>query len=131
MNNILYLLFHEPKRILAKIWSVVGLVFSDATYLKVRFRLLMGKKLNLKNPQTFSEKLQWLKLYDRRPEYTMMVDKYAEKKYVSDKIGADFVIPTLGVWVSTENIEWDRLHKQFVLKSTHGGGVLGRGDMYG
>lgn len=125
MNNLLYLLFHEPKRILAKIWSVVGLVFSDATYLKVRFRLLMGKKLNLKNPQTFSEKLQWLKLYDRRPEYTTMVDKYAVKKYVSDIIGADFVIPTLGVWDRPEDIDFNSLPDQFVLKTTHGGGSWG------
>lgn len=110
---------------LAWIWSKVGHVFSDEVYLKVRFRLLMGKKLNLKVPQTFSEKLQWLKLYNRRPEYTKMVDKYAVKEYVLGIIGEKFVIPTLGVWDNPEEIEWEKLPNQFVLKTTHGGGSNG------
>ena len=109
----------------AWIWSKVGHVFCDETYLKVRFRILMGKKLNLKDPQTFSEKLQWLKLYNRRPEYTTMVDKYAVKEYVASRIGEEYVIPTLGVWDRPEDIEWDKLPNQFVLKTTHGGGSLG------
>ena len=85
----------------------------------------MGKHLNLKNPQTYSEKLQWLKLYNCRPEYTDMVDKYAVKKYVADKIGEQYVIPTLGVWDRPEDIEWDSLPGRFVLKTTHGGGNTG------
>lgn len=112
-------------RALAWFWSKVGHLFGDTTYLKVRFRLLMGKKLDLKNPRTFSEKLQWLKLYDRRPEYTKMVDKYAVKEYVTGIIGEEYVIPTLGVWDRPEDIEWDKLPNQFVLKTTHGGGSLG------
>lgn len=124
-DSIIKTLIQEPNRILAWIWSKVGHVFGDATYLKVRFRLLMGKKLNLKNPKTFSEKLQWLKLYDRRPEYTTMVDKYAVKDYVAGIIGSEYIIPTLGVWNRPEDIEWDKLPNRFVLKTTNGGGSLG------
>ncbi len=98
---------------------------SEAMYLKARFRLEMGYRLDLKNPKTFSEKLQWLKLYNRRPEYTTMVDKYAVKDYVAKKIGSEFVIPTLGVWDTPEEIEWDKLPDRFVLKTTHGGGSGG------
>ena len=96
----------------------------DKLFLKAQFRMAVGKKLNLKNPQTFSEKLQWLKLYDRRPEYTTMVDKYAVKEYVANIIGSEYVIPTLGVWERVEDIEWDSLPNQFVLKCTHDSGGL-------
>lgn len=97
----------------------------DSIYLKLLFRLKMGCKLNLKNPKTFNEKLQWLKLYDRQPQYTMMVDKYEVKDYVVKTIGEEYVIPTLGIWDSPEEIEWDRLPNRFVLKTTHGGGSEG------
>ena len=96
----------------------------DRLFLKIKFRLAMGKRLNLKEPQTFSEKLQWLKLYDRRPEYTTMVDKYAVKEYVSKIIGKEYVIPTLGVWDKVEDIDWNALPSQFVLKCTHDSGGL-------
>lgn len=125
MNKFIDYLFHHPRNLLAAIWSHVGHFFSDETYIKGRFYLLMGKRLDLKNPKTFSEKLQWLKLYDRRPEYTTMVDKYAVKDYVAKIIGDEYVIPTLGVWNKPENIEWDKLPNQFVLKTTHGGGSEG------
>lgn len=82
----------------------------------------MGKKLDLKNPQTFNEKLQWLKLYDRCPEYTTMVDKYAVKQWVADRIGEEYIIPTLGVWDSFDDIDFDQLPGQFVLKCTHSSG---------
>ena len=97
----------------------------DKAYLSIKFRKEFGRWPNWDNPQTYSEKLQWLKLYDRRPEYTMMVDKYAVKKYVADIIGEEYVIPTLGVWDKPEEIEWDKLPNQFVLKTTHGGGNEG------
>lgn len=100
-------------------------LWPDKLYLRLKFRLVMGQKLDLKNPKTFNEKLQWLKLYNRRPEYTMMVDKYAVKQYVADKIGDEYIIPTLGVWDSVESIDWDSLPNQFVLKTTHGGGGCG------
>ena len=97
----------------------------DKLYVQLMFRLKMGYWVDLKNPQTFSEKIQWLKLYNRRPEYTKMVDKYAVKDYVASMIGEEYIIPTLGVWASPEEIEWDKLPNKFVLKTTHGGGSSG------
>ncbi len=97
----------------------------DKIYLSLKFYNVFGRFPNWKNPQTYSEKLQWLKLYDRRPEYTKMVDKYAVKKYVADLIGEEYIIPTLGVWDRPEDIDWDKLPNQFVLKTTHGGGNSG------
>ena len=94
----------------------------DATYLKLLYLFKMGHRLDLKNPQTFTEKLQWLKIYNRKPEYTKMVDKYAVKEYVANIIGEEYIIPTLGVWDKPEDIDWDSLPNQFVLKTTHGGG---------
>ena len=96
----------------------------DSIYLKMRFKKSMGYSLNLKEPKTFNEKLQWLKLYNRNPEYTTMVDKYAVKKYISEKIGAEYIIPTLGVWNSFDEIDFDALPDQFVLKCTHDSGGL-------
>ena len=97
-------------------------LFSDRLYLKLMFRLQMGYWMDFDNPQTFNEKLQWLKLYNRRPEYTQMVDKYAVKEYVASIIGEQYIIPTLGVWDRVEDIDFDSLPNQFVLKTTHGGG---------
>lgn len=100
-------------------------LWSDKLFLELKFRLIMKQKLYLENPLTFNEKLQWLKLYNRRPEYTMMVDKYVVKQYVADKIGDEYIIPTLGVWDRVEDIDWNSLPNQFVLKTTHGGGGCG------
>lgn len=97
---------------------------SDEQYLKILYRSRIGHELNLDNPKTFNEKLQWLKLYDRKPEYTMMVDKYAVKKYVADKIGEQYIIPTLGVWDKFEDIDFNQLPDQFVLKCTHDSGGI-------
>ncbi len=97
---------------------------SDETYLKLRYNCIMGKKLNLDNPVTYNEKLQWLKLYDRKPEYTKMVDKYEAKKYVADIIGEEYIIPTLGVWDNVNDIDFDTLPNQFVLKCTHDSGGI-------
>ena len=88
----------------------------DEKYITIKYKLEMNQKLNLKEPKTFNEKLQWLKLYDRNPEYTKMVDKYEAKKYVADIIGQEYIISTLGVWDKFEDIEFDKLPKQFVLK---------------
>lgn len=96
----------------------------DKLYLKLCYKCKLGKNLNLKNPQSFNEKLQWLKLYDRRPEYIAMVDKYAVKDYVASIIGAEYIIPTLGVWDKFEDIDFDSLPNQFVLKCTHDSGGL-------
>ena len=85
----------------------------------------MGHWINWNNPKTFTEKLQWLKVYDYKPEYTKMVDKLAAKDYVASRIGEEYIIPTLGVWDKVEDIDWDSLPDQFVLKTTHGGGGCG------
>ena len=115
----------EPISLVSSFLTHFGGWLPDKTYLTWMFRSKLGYKLNLKSPETFSEKLQWMKLYNRKPEYTQMVDKYAVKNYVSKAIGEGFVIPTLGVWDKPENIEWDKLPNQFVLKTTHGGGSTG------
>lgn len=95
----------------------------DDDYLKRKFKAIMGKELNLENPQTFNEKLQWLKLYDRKPEYTMMVDKYRVREYIAKTIGAEYLIPLLGVWEDPEDIDFDALPDQFVLKCNHNSGL--------
>lgn len=96
----------------------------DKIYLKLRYRIKMHKRLNLKNPQTFNEKLQWLKLHDRNPDYTKMVDKYEVKKYVADIIGEEYIIPTLGIYDKFEDIDFNKLPKQFVIKCTHDSGGM-------
>lgn len=95
----------------------------DATFLKLAYKSRMGKKLNLQNPQTFNEKLQWLKLYDRKPEYTMMVDKYKVRDYIAEKLGEEYLIPLLGVWDDPNEIVFDALPSQFVLKCNHNSGL--------
>ncbi|MBQ8066132.1 MAG: glycosyl transferase [Prevotella sp.] len=100
-------------------------LISDRVYLKLLFPLCTGYKLNLDNPQTYNEKLQWLKLYDRRPEYVQMVDKAEAKKYVAGVIGEEHIIPTIAVYNHAEDIDFDALPDQFVLKCTHdSGGVV-------
>ena len=97
---------------------------NDEKYVKLVYRGLMGKKLNLSNPRTYNEKLQWLKLYDHNPNYTTMVDKYAVKDYVANIIGSQYIVKTLGVWDRFDDIDFDSLPKQFVLKCTHDSGGL-------
>lgn len=97
----------------------------DRLYIQFRFKKRTGYKLNLKKPKTFNEKLQWLKLYNRNPEYTRMVDKHDAKVYVAEKIGDRYIIPTIGVWDKFEDIDFDLLPEKFVLKTTHdSGGVV-------
>lgn len=102
----------------------LGQFLPDEIYIKLKWKNAMGYPLNLDNPITFNEKLQWLKLNDRKSIYTQMVDKYGAKLYVSEKLGKQFIIPTLGVWDSVEEIDWDFLPNRFVLKCTHDSGGL-------
>ncbi len=97
---------------------------SDEEFLKRKYRLTMGHDLDLEDPKTFNEKLQWLKLYDRKPEYTTMVDKFSAKSWVEERIGKEYLIPTLGVWDHFDDIDFDKLPNQFVLKCTHDSGGL-------
>ena len=113
-------LSREQKNKIASFLSFIP----DEPYLKIMYRLRMGKKLNLNDPQTFNEKLQWLKLHDRNPLYTTMVDNYEAKKYVASIIGDDYIIPTIGVWDKFDDIDFNTLPNQFVLKCTHDSGGL-------
>lgn len=99
-----------------------GRFLPDAIYLRKRYEQVMGRKLDLKNPTLFTEKIQWLKLHDRNPLYHNLVDKFEVKKYVSDLLGPELVIPTLGVLDSVSDIDWNALPDQFVLKCTHDSG---------
>lgn len=109
------------KKVLKKLAQYIP----DKLYLKLFYRYATGNKLNLKNPQTFNEKLQWLKLYDRNPLYTKLVDKYEVREYIKEKIGEEYLIPLLGVWDNVDEINFDELPSQFVLKTTHdSGGVV-------
>lgn len=111
--------------ILASILRRLSFLFKDdELYLKLIYLFELHRWLDLNNPKTFNEKLQWLKLHDRRLEYTTMVDKYAVKEYVAKIIGNEHIIPTLGVWNSFDEIDFNTLPKQFVLKTTHGGGGM-------
>lgn len=96
--------------------------FPDKMFLRMRYRLQLGRNLDLKNPKRFTEKVQWLKLYNRKPEFTTMVDKYAVKDFVANKIGKQYIIPTLGIWERFDDIDFNTLPERFVLKTTHGGG---------
>lgn len=112
----------HPTKIILKLDNLGLFHLDDEKYLKIRFKDSMGKDLNLKNPQTFNEKLQWLKLYNRNPEYTKMVDKYEAKEYVASIIGEQYIIPTLGIYDTWDEIDFDKLPNQFVIKSTHDSG---------
>lgn len=108
--------------------SILGFnhYLSDEEFLKRAFKLSTGYDLNLENPQTFNEKLQWLKINNRKPEYTVMVDKYKVKQYIAEKIGEEYVIPLLGVWDNANDIDFNKLPDKFVLKCNHNSG----GGMY-
>ena len=97
---------------------------SDTAFIKLVYYARMNKKIDLKNPATFNEKLNWLKIYNRDPLYTLLVDKYEVKKYIANKIGDEYIIPTLGVWNTFDEIDFDSLPNQFVLKCTHDSGGL-------
>ena len=130
MLNKLYSYVKNPKKILKYIeykWlhTTYGKKMDDAEYVKKMFKLNMDYELDLDNPKTFNEKLQWLKLFNRKEKYTAMVDKYLSKDIVSQIIGDKYVAKVYGVWNSVDEIDWDVLPEQFVLKTTHDcGGVI-------
>lgn len=114
-NPNLFLYYLDKKRIIT---------IEDKKYLEILYKKVMNKKLDLNNPKTFNEKLQWLKLYDRNPKYNKMVDKFEVKKYVSDIIGQEYIIPTLGVYDRVEDINFEELPDKFVIKCTHDSGSV-------
>lgn len=97
-------------------------ILDDTEYLKRIFRYRVGYPLDLNCPQTFNGKLQWLKIYDKNPAYTQMVDKYEAKKYLAEQIGEEYIVPLLGVYDSFDEIDFAKLPQQFVLKCTHDSG---------
>ena len=122
MHPFLYYIYH-PNIVASKLLVTFFQWLPDKIYLKYRFRLAMAQKLNLNNPLTYNEKLQWLKLYNRRPEYTMMVDKIKVKEYVASVIGSEYIIPTLGTWENPNDIDFNKLPNRFVLKCNHNSGL--------
>lgn len=113
------------RSLLLRIVSKLYFIFPERLYLIIRYYLAMGKPLHLDDPKTMNEKLQWLKLYNRKPEYTQMVDKVLAKKYVANIIGEKYIVLTLGVWNHFDEIDFDQLPNQFVLKTNHSGGNTG------
>lgn len=99
-------------------------LMSDRFFIKVLWKESMGYKIDLNNPRTFNEKLQWLKLNARNPLYSTLVDKYTAKQWVADKIGQQYVIPNLAVYDSVDQIDLDKLPDRFVLKCNHDCGSI-------
>ena len=97
-------------------------IVSNEAMSKFYFKIVLGKKLNLENPRTFNEKLQWMKLYyyPNNPLVIQCADKYAVRKYIEDKGYGDLLVPLVGHWKQADNIEWDQLPNKFVLKCNHG-----------
>ena len=125
MKQIMKKYFGNPKIIKQIILNrIAPFIKDDERYIRMKWKLRMDYPLNLDNPTTFNEKLQWLKLYDRKPIYTTMVDKYEVKKYVADIIGEEYIIPTLAVYDRVEDIDFEKLSNQFVLKWTHDSGGI-------
>lgn len=119
-------LFNKSKsEFMSQVIQNLNFLFPDKIYLSLLFRYRMGYWMDWNFPKTFSEKLQWLKLYDRNPLYTQLVDKYEVKAYVEKKIGREHIAKTYGVWSNPDMIDFDSLPSRFVLKTTHGGGNTG------
>lgn len=122
LKKIIHGVSHPKSVIIYILNSKMGKILSDETYLKILYRLRIGRKLNLENPVTFNEKMQWLKLHDRNPNYTNLADKLKVRDYISEIIGDDYLIPLLGVYDKFEDIDFDELPDQFVIKCNHDSG---------
>lgn len=124
-KRFFWYLNNKPLILLDYFWCKFAPILPDEFFLRIHFRLSVGYPLNLKDPKSFNEKLQWLKLNDRHDEYTMMVDKIEAKTYVSSIIGEKYIIPTIAFWDKVEDINWESLPNQFVIKATSdSGGVV-------
>ena len=120
-------LYHAPSRIHARLFQAAAhgkIPCPDKLYLKWHYRVFTGRKLNLKNPVLYQEKLQWLKYYYRNPAYTQLVDKYGVRSFVKERIGEEYLVPIYGVYNSFDEIDFDQLPDQFVLKCTHDSGSV-------
>ena len=122
MNKIIKAL-KKPKIAIINIMNLKFFrLLPDKIFIKIEYYLVMNKKLNLDNPKTFNEKLQWLKINDRKDIYTKIVDKYEVREYISQKIGEEYLIPLIGVWDEFDEIDFSKLPNKFVLKPTHTSG---------
>lgn len=123
IKTVLNLLKHDPKSLISAMGrnNLLNWI-PEKGYLEIMFYCETGKKLNLRNPVAFNEKLQWLKLYDRKVEYTTYVDKFAVRDYIKTTIGEEYLIPLIGVYDNVDEIPWIDLPREFVLKCTHGSG---------
>ena len=125
MKKVLRLI--KSKKLFLPIYYILNYVhrvIPDKIYLHIKYRYHMGKKLNLKQPESFNEKLQWLKLYDRNPQYPLLVDKYAVRNYVKERIGEEHLVPLIGVYEKYEDINFELLPEQFVMKPNHTSGDI-------
>lgn len=122
IHKIVNYIMHPKKILLYLITSRFNKFIDDATYLKILYRIKVGRKLDLKNPKTFNEKLQWLKLHDRKEEYTNMVDKIAVRSYIKNTIGEEYLIPLIGVYNKFDDIDFNSLPQKFVIKCNHDSG---------
>lgn len=113
----------RTKDAILKFMKKTASYWPDKLYLETRYYLYFGRKLNLKSPQTFNEKIQWLKLNYCPPIYATMVDKYEAKKYVADIIGEEYIIPTIGVWDDADKVDFASLPNKFVIKCNHNSGL--------
>lgn len=125
VSKLLKNLFFDQYSFLDSVIAHSYFLFSDKVYLSLRYRCQMGRQINWSTPKLYQEKLQWLKIYDRKDIYTTMVDKISAKEFAASIIGDRYIIPTLGVWNSFDEIDFDQLPNQFVLKTNNGGGGQG------
>ena len=109
----------DPKARQLKMLQMFGQKWDDEKYIRSMYKIKVGKELNLDAPKTYTEKLQWLKLYDHRPEYTLLQDKYRVREYVAATIGDEYLIPLLGAWEDANDIDFNQLPDHFVLKCNH------------
>lgn len=122
-NTLIKILSDKDYRILRLAKAGFYNYMDDEAYLRKLYRAHMKRDLNLENPQLYSEKLQWLKLYDRNPLYTQLVDKYRVREYIVEKLGEEYLVPLLGVWDDPDEIDFNALPDQFVLKCNHNSGT--------
>lgn len=129
IKTFLRLLFKDRKVLRIAIYNYkvkTGIYnnLSDVDFLKKTFKVRFGKELNLDNPLTFNEKLNWLKIYDRQPLYNKMVDKFEAKEIVKEKIGKEYIVPTIGIYNSVDDIDFTNLPNKFAIKCTHDSGSV-------
>ena len=125
IKKLLKYLKHEPLRIVDACVARMNAFLPDRVYLSLRYRCQVGSWIDWKCPRTFSEKIQWLKVYGYKPEYSKFIDKFAVKEIVANKIGWEYIIPTIGVWTNVDDIAWSDLPNKYVLKITDEGGSNG------